>query len=111
MENIRELVSLSQQLSAVIDDVGAYEVIEVSVDYKGRARIALSTELFFKHFKGFKIEFMENSRFKFHLTKVIQGVEFSTMTNDLSGLKVLRLIEENRLQKGRKKSLRALACE
>ncbi len=110
MKNIKELVALSQQISAVMDDIGEFGVTEVSVNWNGRARVVVSPEMFFSSFKGFKIEVLENRRYKFRLSKMIQGVEFTVLVNDLNGLKSLKLVERNGVRKGHKKSLRALAC-
>lgn len=59
MENIKELVALSQQVSAVMDDMGKFNITEVSVDWNGRARVFVSPEMFFHSFKGFKIEVLK----------------------------------------------------
>lgn len=111
MESIKELVGLVQQVGAVMDDIGNADVIGVDVLHNGRARVTLSPELFYESFRGFKIDVLENRRFKFRLSKVIQGVEFSTLTNDLNDLKAIKLVQQNKVKKEHKKSLHALACE
>lgn len=114
MEIIKELVDLSQQLSALMDDAdfGDVYVSDVSVDHKGRARVHVSPEMFYQSFKGFKIKSVKDERyFKFRISKIIQGVEFYTFTNDLNGLRQLRVVKRNGIKKEHKKSLRALACE
>lgn len=103
MKNIQELVALSQQLSAVMDDIGEYEVTEVSVGWNGRARIMVNPEMFYESFKGFEIKVLENRRYKFRLSKMIQGVEFATLVNDLRGLKTLEVIGRKGVIRGNKK--------
>lgn len=107
MKNIKELVGLAQMISAVMDETGV-NFLDVDMCAYDRARFSVSPEFFFKNFNGFKIEMLgENRDFKFRLTKDIQGVEFSTLVNNLDGFKIVRELSVKR----NKKSLRALACE
>lgn len=106
MENIKELIGLGQQLSAVMDDEEG--VVNVYVDSRGRVVVNLMPELFLQKFKGFNIELKEEENLKYTFSKVVQGVCFTSYAKDLSGLKMLKLV---RSKSEYKKSLRALACE
>lgn len=111
MTNVHELVRLAQEMSASIDDFDK-EAGLFNIDYKGQPSLTLSAPMFLKTFKGFNIRMLDHEyRFKFVLSKVIQGVEFRAYANDLNGLREIQLVRRYGVKKGHEKSLRALQCE
>ena len=94
MDKVNELVYLAKRLEAVLD----YTTLITVKKPKEKIAFSLDAGEFFRLFKGFKIEALEKRRFKFRLTKLVNGVEFSTLVHDLNDLQKIKYIRRNRLQ-------------
>lgn len=108
MENIKQLMVFSQQISALMDDLEeeGCKILNVQFGRRGIIEVHLEEKSFFKNFHGFKIEVASHGLYKFHVSKIMQGVEFFAITDDLRHLQMTKFT----LRKGHKKSLRALQC-
>lgn len=113
MNKLNELVVSAQLLSAMMDEEEGIESFTAHTGAINRTGFILNPDFFYKTFKGFKIEFRESEKyFKFRLFKEIQGVEFVTYVDDLTGLKIGRIIRLDKTRlKRHKKSLQALQCK
>lgn len=110
MQQIQELVKQAQLISALMDDAD-FEVISLDV-YNGVTRYLTRSDFFLKHFTGFEVKELDFGHYKFRLEKEIQGVTFCCHVKDLTGLKIIRLMQRNGVRLNRhKKGLQALACE
>lgn len=106
MEKIFELTRLAQLMTAVMDETDD-QVYAFSRGPGLEPRFMVDSNFFFENFKGFRVEYDESAEYlNFKLSKVIGGVTFCCLVNDLSGLKHLK----NQPIKRHKKSLRALQC-
>lgn len=108
MKNIDLLTALTQQISAVMDDMelDGCKVLSVNVGCHGEIEIHLKEKSFFNSFHTFNIKRgMYDSGF--FASKIIQGVKFIALTDDP---RIWLRANKFTLKKGHKKSLRALEC-
>lgn len=85
MLEIYELVDLSKQISAVMDDMelDGRKVLGVNVKRFGGIEVHLMDDVFFSSFDTFSIERSTYNKTTFIASKTIKGVEFFALTEDV----------------------------
>lgn len=103
MLEIYELVDLSKQISALMDDmeIDGRKVLSVNVKRHGRIEVHLMDDVFFNSFDTFNVERSTYNQTTFIASKTIKGVEFFALTDDIKiWIRAKRVV----LKKNRKKT-------